>query len=84
MRLPQKPSAAFLLGLREMLPGTPAMVAWSLMTGVAMAKSGLTVGQAVGMSLIAYAGAAQLAALPLMVAGAPIVVPRPAPLTMRT
>ena len=74
MRLPQKPSAAFLLGLREMLPGTPAMVAWSLMTGVAMAKSGLTVGQAVGMSLIAYAGAAQLAALPLMVAGAPIVV----------
>jgi predicted branched-subunit amino acid permease len=57
-----------------MIPGTPAMVAWSLMTGVAMAKSGLTVGQAVGMSLIAYAGAAQLAALPLMLGGAPIVV----------
>jgi predicted branched-subunit amino acid permease len=63
-----------MLGLREMLPGIPAMVAWSLMTGVAMAKSGLTVWQATGMSLIAYAGAAQLAALPLMVSGAPIAV----------
>lgn len=50
------------------------MIAWSLMTGVAMAKSGLSLGQATGMSLIAYAGAAQLAALPLMVSGAPIAV----------
>jgi predicted branched-subunit amino acid permease len=73
-RLPQTPGAALALGMREMLPGIPAMAAWSLVTGVAMAKSALTLGQAVGMSLIAYAGAAQLAALPLMVAGAPIVV----------
>jgi len=74
VKLPQTPRAAFLFGCREMLPGTPAMVAWSLMTGVAMAKSGLTLGQAVGMSLIAYAGAAQLAALPLLMGGAPVFV----------
>jgi predicted branched-subunit amino acid permease len=57
-----------------MLPAVPAMAAWSLVTGVAMAKSSLTLVQAVGLSLIAYAGAAQLAALPLLVAAAPIVV----------
>ncbi len=61
-------------GLWDMLPASPAIAAWSLVTGVAMAKSALTLGQAVGMSLIAYAGAAQLAALPLMLAGAPIAV----------
>ena len=74
IRLPQTPGAAVALGMRDMLPGIPAMAAWSLVTGVAMAKSTLTIGQAVGMSLIAYAGAAQLAALPLIVAAAPIVV----------
>ncbi len=74
LRLPPTRYGAIATGMREMLPGIPAMMAWSLMTGVAMAKSGLTVGQAVGMSLIAYAGAAQLAALPLMVSGAPVLV----------
>ena len=74
MRLPQSPRAALTTGLTDILPGMPAMIAWSLMTGVAMAKSGLSLGQATGMSLIAYAGAAQLAALPLMVSGAPIAV----------
>jgi predicted branched-subunit amino acid permease len=71
-RLPPTPRAAFALGAREMLPAIPAMAAWSLVTGVAMAQSALTLAQAIGMSLIAYAGAAQLAALPLMVAGAPV------------
>jgi predicted branched-subunit amino acid permease len=72
--LPPTPAAAFALGMREMLPGIPAMAAWSLVTGVAMAKSALSLGEAMGLSLIAYAGAAQLAALPLLVASAPIVV----------
>ena len=72
--LPSDSRAAFALGLREMLPAVPAMAAWSLVTGVAMAKSALSLGEATGLSLIAYAGAAQLAALPLLVAGAPILV----------
>ena len=42
------------------------------MTGIAMAKSTLTVQQAIAMSLLVYAGSAQLAALPLIAVGAPI------------
>ncbi len=72
--LPPTAQAAFVLGMREMLPGVPAMAAWSLVTGVAMAKSALSLGEAMGLSLIAYAGAAQLAALPLLVVGAPVAV----------
>ncbi len=66
--------AAFRAGLRDMLPVVPALTAWALVTGIAMAKSSLTFGQSAGFSLIAYAGSAQLAALPLLVAGAPLAV----------
>ncbi len=48
------------------------MAAWALVTGVAMVKSGLTVTQALGMSLLVFAGSSQLASLPLIVAGAPL------------
>ncbi|MBS0394732.1 MAG: AzlC family ABC transporter permease [Proteobacteria bacterium] len=65
---------AFVRGLRDMLPAAPAVGAWALVTGVAMAQSGLALHQSVGLSLIAYAGSAQLAALPLLVAGAPVAV----------
>ena len=37
-----------------------------------MVKTGLTIAQALGMTLLVYAGSAQLAALPLIVAGTPI------------
>lgn len=43
-----------------------------LVTGVAMSKSVLTVPQAIGMSLMLYAGSAQLASLPLFAAGMPL------------
>jgi predicted branched-subunit amino acid permease len=46
--------------------------AWGLVTGVAMAQSGLPLPLAVLMSLIVFAGSAQLAALPLLVSGAPL------------
>jgi predicted branched-subunit amino acid permease len=65
---------AFRRGLADMLPVSPAVAAWGLVTGVAMAQSGLALSESVGLSLIAYAGSAQLAALPLLVAGAPIAV----------
>lgn len=52
----------------------PGMAAWALMTGVAMVKSGLSGFEAVFMSLLVYAGSSQLAALPLLAAGAPMLV----------
>jgi len=63
---------AFVRGARELLPAAPGVFAWGLVTGVAMVKSGLTVTQATGLSLAAYAGSAQLAALPLIAAAAPV------------
>lgn len=66
------PRDAFRRGLRELLPLAPGVFAWGLVTGVAMVKSGLSVPQALGLSLAAYAGSAQLAALPLIASAAPI------------
>ncbi len=48
------------------------IAAWGLITGVAMVKSGLGMPLVVLMSLMVFAGSAQLAALPLMTSGAPI------------
>lgn len=70
--VPTVTPAAFRRGMRELLPFTPGVFAWGLVTGVAMAKSGLTVAQSLGMTFLAYAGSAQLAALPLMAAFAPL------------
>lgn len=61
----------FRAGVHSMLPLTTGLAIWGLMTGVAMAQSGLSVTEALAMTLLVYAGAAQLAALPLLMAGAP-------------
>ena len=66
------PRDAFRRGMRELLPFGPGVFAWGLVTGIAMAKSGLTTAQALGMTFLAYAGSAQLAALPLLSAFAPL------------
>lgn len=63
---------AFRLGRRAILPFLPGAFAWGMISGVAMVKGGLSVPWAVAMSLLVYAGSAQLAALPLIVAGAPL------------
>ncbi len=55
-----------------MLVMAPGIGAWGLVTGVAMVKGGLSVPLAVLMSLLVYAGSAQLAALPILAAGAPM------------
>ena len=62
----------FLRGAHELLTATPGIFAWGLVTGVAMVKSGLGVFEATVLSLLAYAGSAQLAALPLMMSAAPL------------
>jgi predicted branched-subunit amino acid permease len=59
-------------GLRTGLPTLIGIAAWGMVVGIAMVKSGLTALQATGMTLLVYAGSAQLAALPLIMAHAPI------------
>lgn len=59
-------------GMRATSGVAPGIAAWGLMTGVAMVKSGMSVVEAVAMTLLVYAGSAQLAAIPLIIAGAPV------------
>lgn len=62
----------FRQGVADMLGVAPGIAAWGLMTGVAMVKSGLSVVDALFMALTVFAGSAQLAATPLLLAGAPM------------
>ena len=59
-------------GFKAVSPGLIALAIWGVVTGIAMVKAGLTETQAIAMSLLVYAGSAQLTALPLLAAGAPI------------
>ena len=63
---------AFVAGFRSMLATMLGIGAWGLVTGVAMVKAGMSVPLAIFMSLIVYAGSAQLAVLPLLILGAPL------------
>lgn len=59
-------------GFLTMTQSGLAVFTWALVTGIAMAQSGLGTYEAIGMSLLVYAGSAQLAALPLMMGGFPL------------
>ncbi len=59
-------------GFKAGVPSLFGIAAWGLVVGVAMVKSGLSVTQALGMTLFVFAGSAQLASLPLIVVAAPI------------
>ena len=61
----------FRQGVRDMGSVAVGIGAWGLMTGVAMLKSGMSVFESVAMTLLVYAGSSQLAAIPLLIAGAP-------------
>lgn len=50
----------------------PGLAAWGLMTGVAMAKSGMSTVEVVAMAVLVFAGSSQLSALPLISSGAPM------------
>lgn len=62
----------FRRGFQDMLGVAPGIAAWGLMTGVAMVKSGMSTFEALLMALTVFAGSSQLAAIPLLMAGAPV------------
>lgn len=62
----------FRVGMRDMASVAPGIAAWGLMTGVAMVKSGMSLAEALLMGLLVFAGSSQLAAVPLIAAGAPM------------
>lgn len=59
-------------GVRDLASVATGIGAWGLMTGVAMVKSGMSSFEAVAMTLLVFAGSAQLAAIPLIASGAPL------------
>jgi len=63
---------AALAGLRTAVPLLIATSVWGFVTGIAMVKAGISTGMAVLMSLLVYAGSAQLVALPLLMVSAPL------------
>jgi predicted branched-subunit amino acid permease len=65
-------SPLFREGVNVSAPTLFGMAAWGMVVGVAMIKVGLNLPQALGMTLIVFAGSAQLAALPLIAVSAPI------------
>ncbi|WP_454691775.1 AzlC family ABC transporter permease [Achromobacter aloeverae] len=68
----QERLAAMGQGLRAVVPSLIATGTWGLVTGVAMVKAGLTESMALAMTLLLYAGSAQLTSLPLIATGAPL------------
>lgn len=62
----------FRRGARDISGVVPGTAAWGLMTGVAMINSGMSVFESVAMTLLVFAGSSQLAAIPLIAAGAPV------------
>ena len=70
--LAQVRRAAFMDGVRSFTPALIATAAWGLVTGVATMRTLLHLGQALAMTGFVFAGSAQLAALPLIAADAPV------------
>ncbi len=63
---------AFRQGAAALLPASPGIAAWGLMTGVATIDSGLSTVEALLMAVLVFAGSSQLATLPLIAAAAPM------------
>ena len=62
----------FRRGVRDLAEAAVGVGAWGLMMGVAMVKYGLSIPEALFMSIVVFAGSSQMAATPLIVAGAPL------------
>jgi predicted branched-subunit amino acid permease len=59
-------------GVGDAVPMAIGIAAWGVVAGVAMAKSGMGLPLAIFMSVLVYAGSAQIASLPLIAADAPV------------
>ncbi len=68
----ERERAAFWDAVRACSQTVPGLFAWGAVTGMAMVQTGLSLWQSLLMTLLVYAGSAQLAALPLIAVGAPI------------
>ncbi|QHH99585.1 AzlC family ABC transporter permease [Acinetobacter dispersus] len=64
-------SRAFLNGVIKILPLCFAVLPWGLLAGSMAIQAGLSTAQAIGMSALVFAGAAQLMTLGLVMAGTP-------------
>ncbi|WP_302080682.1 AzlC family ABC transporter permease [Salinibaculum rarum] len=67
-------SAAFRRGVRDVSPLLLGVAPFGLVAGIAAIEAGLSLPQTVGMSVIVFAGASQLAALDLIGQNAPLTV----------
>lgn len=63
---------SFRQGVADALPVALGIAAWGIVAGVAVARSGMGTGLAILMSILVYAGSAQVVVLPLVVADAPV------------
>lgn len=63
---------AFGVGVRDIAAASIGIAAWGLTTGMVLHNAGLSAFEAVFMTLVVFAGSAQLAATPLILAGAPL------------
>ena len=70
----ERERVAFREAVRACSQTVPGLFAWGAVTGMAMVQTGLSLWQCLVMTLFVYAGSAQLAALPLIAAGAPVLV----------
>lgn len=57
---------AFMQGARALIPLTPGVIPFGLVTGVMAIKMGMTPAMAIGMTLLFYSGSAQMVALQLI------------------
>jgi len=72
MKLHGEQALVFREGALAAAPLMAGIVPWGVVAGVAMVSAGLTQVQSVAMSLLVFAGSAQLAVLPLLIAKAPL------------
>lgn len=63
---------SFRNGLSDVLTALVAVGTWGFVTGIAMVKSGLTESMASLMTVLVYAGSAQLTSLPLIASSEPL------------
>ena len=66
----QQQNLGFFRGVQDMLPLSVAVIPWAVLAGSAAINAGLSMLQAVGMSALVFAGAAQLVSLSMLMTGA--------------